>query len=65
MTRLEIERDWKIIKGKMQQQWANLTEEDLVRADGGQEVWLGRIQKRSRETGEVAKEAGKFDERTE
>jgi len=29
MSTLEIKGDWNIIKGKLQQKWATLTEDDL------------------------------------
>lgn len=53
MTTLEIKGDWNIIKGKLKQKWATLTDDDLQYAAGQQEVLLGRIQKRTGETREA------------
>lgn len=47
MTTLEIKGDWNILKGKLKQQWATLTEDDLQYADGKQDELLGRIQRRT------------------
>lgn len=53
MTTLEIKGDWNIIKGKLKQKWATLTDDDLQYVEGQQEVLLGRIQKRTGETREA------------
>lgn len=53
MTKLEIKGDWNIIKGKLKQKWASLTDDDLQYAEGQQEELLGRIQKRTGETRET------------
>ena len=49
-TKLEIKGDWNIIKGKLKQKWAKLTDDDLEYIDGKSDVLLGRIQKRTGET---------------
>ena len=57
MTQLEIKGDWNIIKGKLKQRWARLTDDDLHNAEGKQEELLGRIQKRTGETREAIERA--------
>jgi len=57
MNTLEIKGDWNIIKGKMKQKWAQLTDNDLRYTDGKQEEYLGRIQKLTGETREVVENA--------
>ena len=54
MNTLEIKGDWNIIKGKLKQKWAKLTDDDLQYAEGKQDELLGRIQKRTGETREAA-----------
>lgn len=44
---LEIKGDWNMVKGRLRQKWASLTEDDLQYAEGQQEEMLGRIQKRT------------------
>jgi len=34
MTNLEIKGDWKITKGKLKEKWAQLTDNDLLYAEG-------------------------------
>lgn len=61
-SKLELKGDWNILKGKMKQKWAGLTDDDLQYAEGKQEELLGRIQKRTGETREAVEKAIKdFD----
>ena len=57
MNKLEIKGDWNIVKGKLKQQWAQLTDDDLQMADGMQEELIGRIQKRTGESREAVEKA--------
>jgi uncharacterized protein YjbJ (UPF0337 family) len=57
MNTLEIKGDWNIIKGKLKQKWAKLTDNDLHYAEGKQEELVGRIQKLTGETREVVENA--------
>jgi uncharacterized protein YjbJ (UPF0337 family) len=57
MTKLEIKGDWNILKGKLQQKWAQLTDDDLQYVEGQQDVLLGRIQKRTGQTKEAVENA--------
>jgi uncharacterized protein YjbJ (UPF0337 family) len=62
MTNLEIKGDWKITKGKLKEKWAQLTDNDLLYAEGKHEELVGRIQKCTGETREVVENAIKtFD----
>jgi uncharacterized protein YjbJ (UPF0337 family) len=57
MNTLEIEGDWNIIKGKLRQRWAMLTDDDLAILEGKQDELLGRIQRRTGQTREAVEEA--------
>ncbi|MES2309466.1 MAG: CsbD family protein [Verrucomicrobiota bacterium] len=46
-TSLKIKGDWNIIKGKLKQQYANLTDDDLTYSSGKEDELLGRIQKKA------------------
>jgi uncharacterized protein YjbJ (UPF0337 family) len=59
MTTLEIKGDWNIVKGKLKQKWANLTDNDLRYIEGKEDELLGRIQKRTGETRETVEKAFK------
>jgi uncharacterized protein YjbJ (UPF0337 family) len=57
MNTIEFKGDWKIIKGKLKQRWAKLTDKDLKYAEGKAEELFGRIQKRTGETLETVQKA--------
>ena len=57
MNKLEIKGDWNILKGKIKQKWAKLTDDDLQFVAGKEEELLGRIQKRIGETRENVERA--------
>lgn len=57
MSTLEIKGDWNIIKGKLKQKWAHLTDDDLQYIEGKQDELIGRIQKRTGETREAIEKA--------
>ena len=44
MNTLEIKGNWNVIKGKLQQQYAALTDDDLIYQDGAEDELLGRLQ---------------------
>ena len=44
MNKLEIKGDWNIIKGKIKQKWAKLTDDDLKFVAGKEQELIGRIQ---------------------
>lgn len=46
MEKLIIKGDWNILKGKLKQLYANLTDDDLLYIKGKEEELVGRIQRR-------------------
>jgi uncharacterized protein YjbJ (UPF0337 family) len=46
MNKLEMKGSWNELKGKLKQQYANLTDDDLVFAEGKEDELLGRLQKK-------------------
>lgn len=57
MNTLQLKGNWNIIKGKLKQKYANLTEDDLQYVDGKEDELIGRIQKRTGQTKEQVEEA--------
>lgn len=61
MNKLSIKGDWKIIAGKLKQQYANLTDDDLLFVEGKEEELLGKLQKKIGKTKEeIRDEISKF-----
>jgi uncharacterized protein YjbJ (UPF0337 family) len=52
MNTLRIMGNWNEISGKLKQQFANLTDDDLLFKDGKEEELLGRMQKKLGKTKE-------------
>jgi uncharacterized protein YjbJ (UPF0337 family) len=52
MDKLRIKGNWNEIKGKIKQQWGQLTDDDLQYQKGREDELLGRIQKRTGKTRE-------------
>lgn len=52
----KIKGNWNTIKGKLKQQFGDLTDDDLVYAEGKEDEMLGRIQKRTGESKEKLKD---------
>ncbi|MCB5255638.1 MAG: CsbD family protein [Candidatus Cloacimonadaceae bacterium] len=52
MNKLSIKGDWKTIAGKLKQKYANLTDDDLLFAEGKDEELVGRLQKKIGKTKE-------------
>ena len=46
MNQDTLKGDWKQLKGKVQQKWGQLTDDDLDRIEGKREELIGRIQER-------------------
>ena len=46
MDKLEIRGNWNEVKGKIKQQYADLTDDDLKYEEGKDEELLGRLQKK-------------------
>ena len=57
MNKLQVKGDWNIIKGKLKQRYANLTDDDLRYVEGQEEELLGRLQKRTGQRKEQIEEA--------
>ena len=45
-TELRARGNWSEMKGKMRQQYADLTDDDMEYAEGKQEEWYGKIAKK-------------------
>ncbi len=52
MTKLSFKGSWNEIKGKMKQKYADLTDDDLLFAEGKEDELLGRLQQRTGKTKE-------------
>jgi len=50
MNTLEIKGNWHIIRGKLKQRFANLTDDDLRYEEGQEQELFGRILKRTGQT---------------
>ena len=46
MNKLQFKGSWNEIKGKLKQSYGNLTDDDLVFAEGKDDELLGRLQKK-------------------
>jgi uncharacterized protein YjbJ (UPF0337 family) len=44
MTKLQLKGSWNELKGKLKEQYANLTDDDLAFAEGKEDELLGRLQ---------------------
>lgn len=54
MNKLSIKGNWNETAGKLKQQFANLTDDDLLFKEGKEEELLGRLQKKIGKTkGEI------------
>jgi uncharacterized protein YjbJ (UPF0337 family) len=52
MSTLTAKGNWNIVKGKLKQKFAQLTDDDLQFIEGKEDELIGRIQKRTGETKE-------------
>lgn len=55
MNKLKIKGNWNEAAGKLKQQYANLTDDDLLLVKGKEEELLGRLQKKLGKTEEEVK----------
>lgn len=46
MNSLQLKGKWNEVKGKLKQKYADLTEDDLLYAEGKEEELYGRLQKK-------------------
>lgn len=56
MNELNIKGRWNEIKGKLKQEYGNLTDDDLKFTEGKEEELLGRLQQKTGKTKEQLKE---------
>ncbi len=56
MTKLKFNGTWNEIKGKLKQKYAQLTDDDLLFAEGKDEELLGRLETKLGETKEQLRE---------
>lgn len=54
--KLKLKGNWNEIKGKIKQQYADLTDDDLLYTEGKDEELLGKLQKKTGQTKEKLKE---------
>lgn len=52
MNTLQMKGNWNVVKGKLKQKFAHLTDDDLQYIEGKEDELLGRIQKRTGSTRE-------------
>jgi uncharacterized protein YjbJ (UPF0337 family) len=58
----QIQGKWQVAKGKVKEQWGELTDDDLDKINGRRERLAGRLQERYGKTKEaVEKEIDKFE----
>ncbi len=57
MNTLQLKGNWNIIKGKLKQKYADLTDDDLQYIEGKEDELVGRIQKRTGKTKEEVEDA--------
>jgi len=50
MGNLRIKGNWNVIKGKLKQKYADLTDDDLKYVDGKGDELLGKLQKKTGKT---------------
>lgn len=50
MSELTWKGKWNQLKGKVKQQWADLTDDDLLYVEGKEEELLGRLQEKTGKT---------------
>lgn len=46
MTKLQFKGSWNEVKGKLKQKYGDLTDDDLIFAEGKEDELLGRLQRR-------------------
>jgi uncharacterized protein YjbJ (UPF0337 family) len=46
MTKLQFKGTWNEVKGKLKQKYGDLTDDDLIIAEGKEDELLGRLQQR-------------------
>ncbi|EPR69301.1 CsbD family protein [Cyclobacterium qasimii] len=54
-SKLKLKGEWNELKGKLKAKYGELTDDDLVYAEGQEDQLLGKLQKRTGETQENLK----------
>jgi len=52
MDSLDLKGRWNVLKGKVKQQYADLTDDDLLYAEGKEDELYGKLQKKTGKTRE-------------
>ncbi len=52
----KLKGNWNQLKGKAKQQWADLTDDDLLYEEGKEDELIGRVQEKTGETKDAIKE---------
>jgi len=61
MNKLKMRGSWNEVKGKLKQKYADLTDDDLMLAEGKEDELFGRLQKRlGKSKEEIIKEIEKI-----
>jgi uncharacterized protein YjbJ (UPF0337 family) len=47
MNKLSVKGKWNVVKGKLKQQYADLTDDDLMYVEGKEDELLGRLQEKT------------------
>ena len=56
-TKLKIKGNWDLLKGKLKQKYAKLTDDDLLYTNGKEDELLGRLEKKLGKTKEEISDA--------
>jgi uncharacterized protein YjbJ (UPF0337 family) len=56
MDKLRIKGNWNELKGRVKQEWADLTDDDLLYEEGKEDELLGRIQIKTGKTRDEIKD---------
>lgn len=56
MNKLSIKGNWNEVSGKLKQEYANLTDDDLLFVEGKEDELLGKLQKKLGKTKEEVQE---------
>lgn len=56
MNEDQFKGKWNVVKGKLKQQYGNLTDDDLTYTEGKSDELLGRLQEKTGETKEKLKD---------
>jgi len=51
----KIKGNWNVMKGKLKEEYAELTDDDLLYEEGQEEILIGKIQKKTGQTKEAVK----------